>query len=160
MGLRLSEALQISPADICSASLRLHVRNSKGNKDRFVPMPHATLILLRKYWWSHKNPNLLFPQFKGNASGTQEHMHKTGVQTALKAVLLEAGIHKKLSVHSLRHSYATHLVEIGIHLRMIQELLGHNSPATTAIYTQISKPVMQNSNQMIHRLMRGLSSLL
>ena len=73
---------------------------------------------------------------------------------------LFTGIHKKLSVHSLRHSYATHLVEIGINLRVIQEILGHNSPATTAIYTQISKPVMQNSNQKIHRLMRGLSNLL
>ena len=163
MGLRLSEGLQIRPGDICSATMRMHVRNSKGRKDRLVPLPHVTLNILRQHWLTHRNPHRLFPRFHGTSnkiSKTKLYMDKGGVQNALKAALADANIHKKISVHSLRHSYATHLVEIGVNLRMVQEILGHSSPVSTAIYAQISKPVSQDSDRMINQMMQKLSSLL
>lgn len=163
MGLRISEALRIQPGDICSERMLLHVRDAKGNKDRFVPLPHLSLHLMRKFWATHRNPNFLFPKFSGTQkriSRTKFHMDKGGVQSALKAALLDSNISKKITVHSLRHSYATHLVESGLNLRMIQEILGHASPATTAIYTQLSKPVVQDSEKIINLLMQILRRML
>ena len=163
MGLRISEALRLTPADICSATMRVHIRNSKGNKDRLVPLPTVTLHLLRIYWKTHRNPNLIFPKFSGTSSRiskTIDHMDKGGVQGALKAALADSRITKKITVHSLRHSYATHLVEIGVNLRIIQEILGHNSPVTTAVYAQISKPAIDGSNEAINLLMQNLAHLL
>lgn len=163
MGLRISEGLRIRPGDICSARMQLHVRNGKGGKDRLVPLPRITLHLMRKFWVTHRNPNFIFPKFSGTAeriSRTTVHMDKGGVQGALKAALLDSNISKNITVHSLRHSYATHLVEQGVNLRTIQEILGHASPETTAIYTQLSKPVIQNSEEMINLLMQILHRLL
>ena len=163
MGLRISEALRLTPADICSKTMRVHIRNSKGNKDRLVPLPAVTLHLLRAYWATHRNPNLIFPKFSGTAyriSKTIDHMDKGGVQGAMKAALADSGISKKITVHSLRHSYATHLIEIGVNLRIIQEILGHSSPVTTAIYAQISKPAIDDSKEAINLLMQNLANLL
>jgi len=87
-------------------------------------------------------------------------MDKGGVQGALKAALADSRISKKITVHSLRHSYATHLVEIGVNLRVIQEILGHSSPTTTAIYAQISKPAVDDSKEAIDLLMQNLAYLL
>ena len=87
-------------------------------------------------------------------------MLKGGVQSALRAALRDSGIRKKITVHSLRHSYATHLVEMGINLRVIQEILGHSSPVTTAVYTKLSKPVIQDSERTINILMHNLRPLI
>ena len=87
-------------------------------------------------------------------------MDKGGVQGAMKAALLDSGIHKKITVHSLRHSYATHLVEIGVHLRIIQDILGHTSPVTTAVYAKISKPAIDDSEEAINLMMQNLTRLL
>jgi site-specific recombinase XerD len=163
MGLRLSEGLRIQPADICSERMRVHIRNTKGKRDRLVPLPYATLQILRKYWATHRNPNFLFPLFLGTLDAirqTKKHMDKSGVQGALKAALLDSGIVKNVSVHSLRHSYATHLVEVGVNLRVIQAILGHKSLETTAIYTQLTSPVVQNSEEMINLLMMRIKRLL
>ena len=159
MGLRISEALRISPADFCSERMTLHIRNSKGNKDRLVPLPELTYYLLKKYWLTHRNANLLFPKIC-QTSTTESHMLKGGVQSALRAALRDSGIRKKITVHSLRHSYATHLVEMGINLRVIQEILGHSSPVTTAVYTKLSKPVIQDSERTINILMHNLRPLI
>lgn len=156
MGLRLGEGIGLRVEDIDSARMRVHVRDGKGRKDRYVPLPKATLYAFRRYWRTHRNRRLLFP----NACGTDRRIRNTkrtmdrgGLQNAVKGALRDSGIHKRISVHSLRHSYATHLVEAGIHLRLIQEYLGHGSPATTAIYAHLSAPSNQNAGEILNQLM-------
>lgn len=156
MGLRLSEGIGIRVADIDSQRMLFHVRDGKGRKDRFVPLPQITLTTLRTYWKTHRNPCMLFPNMNGGPQRirrTSCPMDRGGVQKALKAALRDARIHKRISVHSLRHSYATHLVEAGVNLRLIQEYLGHVSPATTAIYTHLSRPSQTNAEALINQMM-------
>jgi site-specific recombinase XerD len=154
MGLRLQEGLHLQVGDICSSRMRVHIRMSKNKKDRVLPLPEVTLFLLRHYWCSHHNPSLLFPRItKGDAHTTDQAMHERGMNAALKASLRECGINKKITVHSLRHSYATHLVECGVNLRIIQHILGHSSPAVTAVYTHLSLPVEENASASIAELM-------
>lgn len=156
LGLRLSEGVNLNVEDIDSARNLVHVRNAKGNKDRMVPLPRQTLMLLRRYWVTHRNPKRLFPAVhlgKAKRCHTQRAMNKTGVQAAFKLALSDCNIRKKATVHTLRHSYATHLVEAGVNLRAIQEYLGHTNPNTTAIYARLSKPAQDNSSELIQRLM-------
>jgi len=156
MGLRLSEGLKLEVSDIDSQRMKVHIRNSKGGKDRFVPLPEITLLALRAYWKIHRNPVMLFPNQRGDANFkrmTLSHMDRGGTQGALKAALLDANIHKRISVHSLRHSFATHLVEAGVHLRLIQEHLGHCNPQTTVLYTQLTSPAYQNQERAINKLL-------
>ena len=163
MGLRISEALNLRPSDICSDKMRVHIRDSKGNKDRLVPLPQVTLHLLRRYWSTHRNPHRLFPKYAATSyriSMTKYAMSRSGIRGALLGALRDCGISKKISVHSLRHSYATHLVEIGVHLRIIQDILGHTSPVTTAIYAKISRPAIDDSEEAINLMMRNLARLL
>lgn len=163
MGLRLSEGLRIETGDIYRSTMRLQVRNTKGKRDRLVPLPHVTYHLLVKYWKTHRNEKLLFPKVNGTLESVQKtkfHMDKGGVQGALKLAIRDSHISRDLSVHSLRHSYATHLVEMGVNLRVIQEILGHSSPVTTAVYTQLSKPVQEKSKELINELMFKLGGLL
>lgn len=156
MGLRLGEALNLRISDIDSQKMQIHVRQGKGNKDRFVNLPEVTLLALRTFWKTHRNPDLLFP----NQNGTPETIRKAdtpmdreGAQQALRGALRDCGIKKRISIHSLRHSYAIHLVEDNVHLRHIQELLGHVDPQTTALYTRLSEPAMQNRSQAINKIM-------
>jgi len=158
-GLRLQEGTHLQVSDIDSARQLIHVHHGKGGKDRYVPLPDSTLELLRQYWKTHGNPVWIFP-----ASGrggihrpTAERPMPIGnVQDAFGAALRASGIGKKASVHTLRHSYATHLLEAGINLRLIQEYLGHNSPQTTALYTHLTSKAQEMATQVIHRLMEGL----
>ena len=154
-GLRIGEATHIQIGDIDSHHMILHVKHGKGGKDRFVPLPKATLEMLRKFWLTHKNPVWLFPA--PGRSGT--HMHEsnkplpiTSVQMVFKAAVRECNIVKKVSVHTLRHSYATHLLEKGVNLRLIQEYLGHKSPKTTAIYTHLTAKVKDAGYKAINEL--------
>lgn len=156
MGLRLSEGLGLKVPDIDSAREQVHIRSAKGNKDRMVPLTKPTLTMLRRYWATHRNPALLFPAVHLGISKkktTDRAMDRGGVQTAFKIALGDANIHKKATVHTLRHSWATHLVEAGVNLRAIQEFLGHSNPNTTVIYAKLSKPSVDNSKQLIQDLM-------
>ena len=156
MGLRLTEGTNLRVSDIDSARKLVHIRSAKGNKDRMVPLPSQTYHLLRRYWVTHRNPKLLFPAVQFGPTKkkyTDKTMDKGGVQTAFKLALGDANIHKKASVHTLRHSYATHLVEAGVNLRVIQEILGHANPNTTVIYARLSKPTLDNSEQLIGKMM-------
>ncbi len=136
LGLRLSEGLNLTISDIDSETMQVHLRNAKGGKDRIVPLPAQTLLALRAYWKTHRHPRLLFP---GKGSASNSPMDKGSVQKALKQVLRDCRINKNISPHSLRHCFATHLLEQGLDLRSLQHLLGHSSLNTTARYTQLTK---------------------
>lgn len=155
LGLRLSESLHLTVADIDSHLMRVHVRCGKGRKDRFVPLPLMTLKALRRYWATHRHPDLLFPGKP--ATGKPVVMDRGGVQKAIKLVARDCGIRKHVHIHSLRHSFATHLLEDGVNLRSIQTLLGHASPVTTARYTRMTAEAQQNSALMINALVERLS---
>jgi len=158
-GLRLQEGTNLHVADIDSARLMLHIRHGKGAKDRYVPLPQRTLQLLRQYWTTHRNPALLFPAEGRNhidLARSTEPMSKSSVQDAFHAALTESGNHKRASVHTLRHSWATHLLEAGVNLRLIQEWLGHSSPATTSVYTHLTVKAEQLGAAAINQLMSDL----
>lgn len=156
LGLRLNEALTLEVGDISAQAGRIHVRNGKGGKDRFVPLPNLILNALRAFWRHHRNRRLIFPNPSDNLRLTLRPMDRGGVQTAFKAVLAACGIHRKLSIHSLRHSYATHLLEAGVDLREIQTLLGHASPTTTALYTQLTTVTSANTQASLEQMMQSL----
>lgn len=154
MGLRLSEGLNLTVCDIDSDSMQVHLRNAKGGKDRMAPLPKPVLIALRAYWKTHRHERLLFPG-KGNTCNT--HMDKGSVQKALKMVLVDCRIKKNISPHSLRHCFATHLLEQGLDLRSLQHLLGHASLNTTARYTQLTKLKQHDITLAVNRLTDKLS---
>jgi integrase/recombinase XerD len=158
-GLRLQEGTNLQVADLDSARMMIHVRHGKGAKDRYVPLPERTLALLRQYWKQHHNPVLLFPA-EGrdhiDLARSTEPMSKSSVQDAFHAALKESGNNKRASVHTLRHSWATHLLEAGVNLRLIQEWLGHSSPATTSVYTHLTVKAAQLGTAAINQLMSDL----
>jgi site-specific recombinase XerD len=158
-GLRLQEGTHLQVADIDSARLMIHVRHGKGAKDRYVPLPQRTLQLLRQFWATHRNPVLLFPaagRDHSDLAQATEPMSKSSVQDAFHAALKDSGNHKRASVHTLRHSWATHLLEAGVNLRLIQQWLGHSSPATTSVYTHLTVKAEQLGTEAINQLMSDL----
>lgn len=159
-GLRLSEALSLQVSDIDGARMMIHVHRGKGAKDRYVPLPDTTLTLLRKYWATHRNENLIFPKrgrkFMG---GTTAHvpMPPSSIDTALRKAVRLSGIRKKgISIHTLRHCYATHLLEAGVNLRVIQRILGHSSLTTTMIYLHLTTKGSEEAKAIINSVMEGL----
>lgn len=154
LGLRLAESLHLTIADIDSHLMRVHVRRGKGNKDRFIPLPLLTYKALRRYWSTHRHPELIFPGKKASyqANINDIVMDRGGAQKTIKIVAKECGISKNVHIHTLRHSFATHLLEHGVNLRSIQVLLGHASPDTTAKYTKMTHEASQNSALMINAL--------
>lgn len=138
-GLRRSELLHLQPMDIDSNRGLLIVRQSKGKKDRVVTLSLKTIEMLREYYKMYKPKKWLF---EGSTEG--EPYSEQGLQSVLKQSLEVAKIKKKVTLHWLRHSYATHLLESGTDLRYIQELLGHKSSKTTEIYTHVSNKSLQN----------------
>jgi site-specific recombinase XerD len=158
-GLRLQEGTHLQVADIDSARQMIHVRHGKGGKDRYVPLPLRTLELLRQYWATHHNPVLLFPaagRDHVDLARSTEPMSRCSVQDAFRAALQESGNNKRACVHTLRHSWATHLLEAGVNLRLIQEWLGHSSPATTSVYTHLTVKAEQLGTAVINQLMSDL----
>jgi site-specific recombinase XerD len=139
-GLRLQEGVQLQVRDLDGERGLLHVRHGKGNKDRAVPLPERSLALLRDYWRSHRHPTWLFPSTSQTPAGRSAPMDESGVQKAFRGALRESGVTKPATVHTLRHSWATHLLEAGVNLRVIQAYLGHASPTTTALYTHLTRP--------------------
>ena len=147
-GLRVSEAVNLRLRDIDSKRMVVWVRNAKGYKDRSVPLPTQTLAQLRAYWLQHRPKIWLFPSEQGTSTITINC-----VQRCLKATLRQSHIHKNVSCHTLRHSYATHLLEASVHLRVIQALLGHKRITTTFIYMHLTQPTMVNVQKKINELM-------
>lgn len=132
-GLRCGELLRLRPADIQSSRNLLIIRQSKGKKDRVVPLSEKMIGILREYYKIYRPKNYLF---EGLVPGNM--YHSKSLQQVLKNAVDKAGIKKPVTLHWLRHSYATHLLEAGTDLRYIQEILGHSSSRTTEIYTHVS----------------------
>jgi integrase len=158
MGLRLGEALGIRVADIDSERGLLHVRQAKGKKDRFVFLPKMTLEALRAYWVTHRNPTLLFPRGRTPEEQHQarEPMNRGGTQKSFKTIVIDVGIRKEITIHTLRHCYGTLLTDAGVSLRAIQEQMGHECPKTTALYTQLSTYTQNDTDRRINGLLAKL----
>jgi site-specific recombinase XerD len=155
-GLRVQEGVHLQVRDIDSDRMQVHVRHGKGAKDRYVPLPESTLKMLRQYWCTHRHALWLFPartRAGVSPSTATTPMSVSGVQKTFKAALQESGVQKPATVHTLRHSYATHLLEAGVNLRLIQAYLGHNSPQTTAIYTHVTRDGENLAAEAINRVM-------
>jgi len=150
-GLRLSEGARLQVCDIDRARMLLAIRDSKGGRDRYTPLPERTLEIVRDYWRTKRPRPWLFPNAR-----EQGPIGHTTLQRAFSAALRESGIAKHVSIHTLRHSYATHLLEHGVHLRVIQEFLGHQSPQTTAIYTHITPAITSGVTTTVNHIMAVL----
>ena len=150
-GLRVGEAVSIQVRDIHGKENppRLHIRNAKGGKDRFVPMAPVMVTELRQWWRQHRNPRFLFPSpGRGWADRTLSlsqamgssttPMSVSAVQSAYRLARAASGVNSASTTHSLRHSYATHLLEENVSLRQISQYLGHESLDTTVIYTHLT----------------------
>lgn len=156
MGLRLGEALNLRVGDIDAGRAQVHVRAGKGRKDRFVVLPRLTLQCLRRHWRDHRHPQWVFPgraPIDGVAIGV---MSRGSTQNAFSRVVSDCGIGKKVSIHSLRHAYATHLIEVGLNLRGVQELLGHACPRTTVRYVHMTDKARDDRRVLIDDLMGQL----
>ena len=159
-GLRLQEALYLEVCDIDSDRMMIHVHRGKGAKDRLVPLPQRTLETLRNHWKTHRNPRLIFPAQgrDGRAGpGASTPMAIASVQGALRGAKARAGITKRgVSIHTLRHAYATHLLEAGVNLRVIQRHMGHSSLETTMVYLHLTHTGQEQAYALIDSLMGDL----
>jgi site-specific recombinase XerD len=132
-GLRVSEAVALRVADVDSQRMLLRVQQGKGAKDRYAMLSPRLLDVLRRYWRAHRPMEWLFPSWRPT-----RHLSAASLQGACHEAARRAGIHKRVTVHTLRHSFATHLLENGTDIRIIQALLGHSRIDTTARYAAVS----------------------
>jgi integrase/recombinase XerD len=164
-GLRLSECLALTIHDIAGKENKLYIRKSKGAKDRVVPLPTTIYDELRSYWRFHRHPLLLFPNVgrgENNPKSVAARMHEaTGPMpiSSLQRLIIE--VRKELNlpevtIHSLRHSFATHLLEAGAHLHTIQQLLGHKQINTTMIYLHLTHQSTREALGLMEEICRGL----
>ena len=134
----------------------VHVHRGKGAKDRYVPLPSSTLKVLRQYWVTHRHPLWLFPATVRDGQQTttaDQPLDRSGVQGAMRRVVQELKIPKAISIHSLRHSYATHLLEAGVNLRLIRPYLGHSSLNTTMVYLHLTTASQEQAIARIETLL-------
>ncbi len=159
-GLRLQEGLHLEVSDIDSARMMVHVHRGKGAKDRYVPLPGSTLTLLRTYWRTHRHPTLLFPAVgRGHRAApvATTPMATSSVQGAFRQAVQAASIQKRqVSVHTLRHCYATHLLEAGVNIRAIQRYMGHTDLETTMVYLHLTQKGQEDAFHLIDTVMGGL----
>jgi integrase/recombinase XerD len=157
LGLRLQEGLNLQVGDVDSKRMMVHVHRGKGAKDRYIPLPQSTLKLLRRHWITHRHKRFLFPAdgraHKGMSTATTP-TSPTAIQDAMKKITRQIDFGKKVSTHTLRHSYATHLLEAGASLKVIQKYMGHSSLQTTMIYLHLTEIAEANSRQIIERIFR------
>lgn len=161
-GLRVSEAVNLRVGDIEAGGAVLRIREAKGGKDRLVPLPHYALRELRAYWKTHRHPVLLFPgvgrgwrekpEAVARLAQAAEPMGVGSVQTCLRLARADARLPEGTCVHTLRHSYATHLLEEGVSIRLISAYLGHASLETTLIYTHLTAVNEASARAALDRL--------
>ncbi len=154
-GLRIQEGVHLHVRLIDSSRMLIHIQGGKGGKDRYIPLAPQLLPLLRAHWRTHRHPHWLFPT-RDNGHPTTPAMAQDGVRDAFRAAREECGIQKPATVHTLRHSWATHLLEAGVNLRVIQTWLGHTSPSTTALYTHLTGKTEAQATAAINELLEGL----
>jgi len=137
-GLRIGEALNLRLEDLDSDRMLIRIENAKGMKDRYVPFSEKLVLRLREYYKIYRPKKYLFEgQFGGKYT-------QSSSRNILKQAVSRTNIKKRVTLHTLRHSYATHLLESGTDIRYIQELLGHHSPKTTMIYTHVTRQNIEN----------------
>jgi integrase/recombinase XerD len=153
-GLRVGEAVKLEVGDIKTAQGRLHLRDTKGGRERYVPVHPAMIQELRQYWKDHRHPRWLFPSTPDRAS--KSAMDVATVQRAVQVARAQLGLPQKVTPHTLRHCYATHLLEEGVSLRLISQFLGHSSLDTTAIYTHLTSTTEAQARQALERLHQAL----
>lgn len=147
-GLRVSEVVRLRAKDIDSKRMMIHIRQGKGKKDRYSVLSEAALQMLRRYYSEERPEEWIFPGANGESFITERT-----VQRIFQNACQKAKINKDVSVHCLRHSFATHLLEGGTDIRYIQELLGHSSTKTTEIYTHVTKSSIRNIRSPLDKLM-------
>lgn len=160
-GLRANEGAHLRVEDVDSGRMFLHIVQGKGNRDRFVPLPEPTLQMLRAFWKTHRSRPWLFP---APARPWRDHgltsadrpVDRRCLHAAFKRALRHCGIAKAAHVHTLRHSYATHLLEAGVNLRIIQESLGHRSARTTQLYTHLTQEIRDAIKESLNQIMQDL----
>ena len=146
-GLRVSEVTRLKVGDIDSGRMVIRVEHGKGGKDRYVMLSAQLLRILRTYWRLARPKNWLFPRREGSGP-----IDVTVLHAACRSARAAAGIDKRVTVHTLRHSFATHLLESGADIRVIQVLLGHNNLSTTALYTKVSNGLIRRTESPLDRL--------
>lgn len=159
LGLRVSEGCRLQVFDIDSDRMFVHIKQGKGRKDRYVPLPHRTLEIFRQHWQTHKNPVLLFPgpgRGHNKMPTNDKPLPIASVQLAFKNAIGKSKVIKPASVHNLRHSYAVHLLEAGVSMRYVQEYLGHSDPRSTMIYLKLINISLQEPVRLINQVMADL----
>lgn len=138
-GIRIREVVNLKVTDIESDRMLIKINHGKGGLQRYTLLGKKTLKLLRKYWKVYKPQDWLFP----SGQNPNNHLSERTIQKELKKAATRATIKKRVIAHTLRHSFATHLLESGVNLRIIQKLLGHKDVSSTAIYTHVSKETIE-----------------
>ena len=160
LGLRLHEALFLQVSDIDGQRRQVHVHRGKGAKDRYVPLPEETLALLRTSWKTHRHKTWLFPatgRDQKHSSAAASPMRRTSVQGAFRKATHRAGITTTgVAIHTRRHAYATHLLEAGVHPRLIQRDLGHTQLETTMLALPLTHKGHEDAYERLNALMPGL----
>jgi site-specific recombinase XerD len=153
-GLRLSEVINLQVSDVDSQRMVIRVEQGKGRKDRCVPLSDRLLPVLRQYWKAARPPGWLF-----QGQDPNRPLNPSSVQLVFKKAKKRAGITKNVTVHSLRHSFATHMLERGVDIRTIQRLLGHRSLSSTQVYTHVAKNYVNQAGSPLDTL-DGIEELL
>ncbi|MDD2252558.1 MAG: tyrosine-type recombinase/integrase [Dehalococcoidales bacterium] len=161
-GLRIHEAASLKVGDVDGARMLIHVRDGKGGKDRYVPLPGKTLKLLREQWKTHRHPVWLFPARRSRRMNRRTKkcydnpINGSTISQALKYAVAESGCHKAIKVHTFRHSYATHLLEAGVPLHVVQSNLGHASLSSTGVYTHMTDKFQREAAEKLEALMNSI----
>jgi len=162
LGLRLREAITLQVGDILTERELVHIHSGKGAMDRVVPLPGITLMTLRKYYSTHRNPTWIFPAL-GHDGGKQAKTAKKpvsdgGVQGALRCTVKRLGFKKHIHPHTFRHAYATHLLEANVPIRHVQKILGHKTLKSTMIYLHVTTQAQTDSHRRVSQVMQGVLS--